>query len=413
MAGPSGREGENRHQTEGEIMSEEKDFTEMPALGRSLDDAEVLVAYVVRNNVSGVQDAIAGVAEGREVYDRGELRGEAQRKFYVSFAQLAARVSPITVGTLKSCLGEYGPGRRTWFGLGPRVQCSFAQRAAKHYRTWAMVALVLLLFVQSYWLIGSNLLAAVPKLTAADRATLATSKVKAELSARAEAEQIRKTELAHLKADQARTQSQAKVDMTPEPSAKIEATPAPAFTKDELAERVALEAAIQLSEDRYNLSRMLAKWCRVHHLLVPASKETDRYSVTEEDPDRIIVLASRILEVLQQYVLPLLYGWLGAMAYVLRTLGKQARDRLYSVEDQINYNLRVWLGIVAGLAIGWFFRSDKGEVTAAVGSISSLALAFVAGYSVDLLFTAMDRIVAAFSNPEKTIDQTEAQPAVK
>ena len=105
------------------------------------------------------------------------------------------------------------------------------------------------------------------------------------------------------------------------------------------------------------------------------------------------------------------------MAYVLRTLGQQARDRLYSVENQTDFQLRVWLGIVAGLAIGWFFRGDKADGTA-VGSISALALAFVAGYSVDLLFTAMDRIVAAFSAaPDKSKSKDESgpkpQPAVK
>jgi hypothetical protein len=164
---------------------------------------------------------------------------------------------------------------------------------------------------------------------------------------------------------------------------------------------------------------MLASWCRV---LVPKSWLPDPGEIKDVkeleklDPERVVTLASRFLEVLQQYVLPLLYGWLGAMAYVLRTLGQQARARLYSVENQTDFNLRVWLGIVAGLAIGWFSRGDT-EATA-VGSISALALAFVAGYSVDLLFTAMDRIVGAFSSSSgKTAggdgDRATAQPAVR
>jgi hypothetical protein len=45
---------------------------------------------------------------------------------------------------------------------------------------------------------------------------------------------------------------------------------------------------------------------------------------------------------------------------------------------------------------GRFLRPEKVEVGGGP-SISPFALAFVAGYSVDLLFTAMDRIVLAFS----------------
>jgi hypothetical protein len=40
----------------------------------------------------------------------------------------------------------------------------------------------------------------------------------------------------------------------------------------------------------------------------------------------------RILDVIQQYLLPLLYGLVGAMAYVIRTILQQARDRVYRVE---------------------------------------------------------------------------------
>jgi hypothetical protein len=68
------------------------------------------------------------------------------------------------------------------------------------------------------------------------------------------------------------------------------------------------------------------------------------------------------------------------------------------------------VGVLGGLAIGWFFK-PSGE---GVGSLSPLALAFVAGYSVDLLFTAMDRIVGAFTTPEKKEETApKPEPAVR
>jgi hypothetical protein len=107
----------------------------------------------------------------------------------------------------------------------------------------------------------------------------------------------------------------------------------------------------------------------------------------------------------------MLYGGLGAIAYALRTLAQQSRDRLYRAENETADSLRTWLGVIAGLAIGWFFAPDK-STGAGLGALSPLALAFVAGYSVDLLFAAMDRLVAAFSGPPPTQpDQSGSRPS--
>ena|SRR5690349_805375 len=56
--------------------------------------------------------------------------------------------------------------------------------------------------------------------------------------------------------------------------------------------------------------------------------------------------------------------------------------------------------MVAGLAIGWYFKSSGTEVNA-ICLVSPFGLAFVARYSVERLFTAMDdRIGTAFSGPD-------------
>jgi hypothetical protein len=68
------------------------------------------------------------------------------------------------------------------------------------------------------------------------------------------------------------------------------------------------------------------------------------------------------LAVLQGYLLPLLYGWIGATAYVVRSLSREARERLYRRENDTAYTLRIFLGSLAGLAIGWFLKPE--DVTA-------------------------------------------------
>ena len=56
--------------------------------------------------------------------------------------------------------------------------------------------------------------------------------------------------------------------------------------------------------------------------------------------------------------------------------------------------------MLAGLCIGWFFK--PGQASPVIGNLTPFALAFVAGYSVDVLFSAMDKIVDAFGSIAKT-----------
>jgi Zn-dependent protease len=114
-----------------------------------------------------------------------------------------------------------------------------------------------------------------------------------------------------------------------------------------------------------------------------------------DTPDQMFLSCNRAIEVLQQ-VLPVFYGCLGAMAYVLRRISRETAERTYRSDYATSYFLRIGLGIVAGLAIGWFLHPQQIDTSGTI-SLSPFALAFVAGYSVDLLFAALDRIVAAFS----------------
>src|SRR5438045_3442950 len=128
-----------------------------PSIALDLNDAEMLVSYVVRNNIAGLQDAIVEIAAARELFKAGNLVGEEQKKFYVAYSALAVAISPVTVATLKSSLDEYGIEGRRWFLFGPKVKFPWARVASWSYRAWAMIALLSLLIVQSYWLIGSSL----------------------------------------------------------------------------------------------------------------------------------------------------------------------------------------------------------------------------------------------------------------
>jgi hypothetical protein len=102
-----------------------------------------------------------------------------------------------------------------------------------------------------------------------------------------------------------------------------------------------------------------------------------------------------ILVFLGGYVLPMLYGLLGACAFVLRKLSDEIDKLTYAHDARVRYALRLNIGLLSGLAIGWFVKPASGDPS--LVSLSPLALAFVAGYGSELFFVALDRLVQAFA----------------
>ncbi len=112
---------------------------------------------------------------------------------------------------------------------------------------------------------------------------------------------------------------------------------------------------------------------------------------TKELSRRASLFAGFILVILQSYILPLLYGLLGASAFVLRTTAKEIENVTYSVESNRGYLLRLALGTLAGLIVGWFIFLLPGQTFLA--SISPFAIAFLVGYNIDILFISMDNLI--------------------
>ncbi len=106
--------------------------------------------------------------------------------------------------------------------------------------------------------------------------------------------------------------------------------------------------------------------------------------------------AQGFLQNMAGYFLPLLYGLLGAFTYVLRALSREISGISFSRGSHIQFMLRLLLGLLAGISVGWFLRTESSEI--ALLDISPFAMAFLAGYSVELVFTAMDKIVDTFSS---------------
>lgn len=113
---------------------------------------------------------------------------------------------------------------------------------------------------------------------------------------------------------------------------------------------------------------------------------------------------------LERYILPLLYGLLGAVFFVLRALSKELQDLTYLPMTEINYRLRIPTGALAGLTISWFFTGDNLSV-----GLSGFAMPFLTGYNVELLFVLMDKIISQFTGKDSDSEfaPSQSQPASK
>jgi hypothetical protein len=106
-----------------------------------------------------------------------------------------------------------------------------------------------------------------------------------------------------------------------------------------------------------------------------------------------------IANVIGGFFLPLMYGALGTCAYILRTIYAQMVSRSYDARRSGEFIVRIFLGMLSGITLQWLLVRDGSTVP---GGITPAVLAFLGGYSVELLFTAMDRLLSAVTGSMRT-----------
>jgi len=121
-----------------------------------------------------------------------------------------------------------------------------------------------------------------------------------------------------------------------------------------------------------------------------SNEQTD---INREAARAALLPGRSVLNILQGYILPILYGLLGASTYVLRSLARKIKEVTYSDTIGVQHILSIALGALAGIVVGWFssfFGTDK---TTFLGSVSPLAIAFLVGYNIEFFFSKMDEII--------------------
>ncbi|PKF80418.1 hypothetical protein CW749_05715 [Vibrio sp. vnigr-6D03] len=148
------------------------------------------------------------------------------------------------------------------------------------------------------------------------------------------------------------------------------------------------QAEFPLSQDLEANYQLLKKWNGIWMFGQEFQFNTQTNTESELEYQANLISAQSVLQMLQNYVLPLMYGLLGAFIFVLRSLLQQVRNLTYTASREVGYRLRLTLGCLAGMITGWLLKPEMGDMT-----LSPMALAFLAGYSIEVMFTLLDRLI--------------------
>lgn len=325
-------------------------------LREAVADAQLLIAHAASRGIELAPELVRSIVAAKELLllDLADpATYERQSAFWEARNQLSKAVQPVTIASLKAST-QTGPMVlyrslfRAFFRSARTGQpISPAERSVLWFRFLASLALFSLLTVQVYWVVGSRVVGET-----------------AEILNQVKANQLA---LQTLGVDDPKSQA-------------IE------------AEGEALDREISI---RYDI---LKRWNTVWavplqlfglEIVPPVAKP--RY----EDLQRARLAGEFVTQSLERYLLPLLYGWLGACLYVLRKLAQEIKNLSYTAEQDMLYRLRVYMGTLAGLIVVWFMPVAQADPN--IKSLSIFAVALLVGYSIDLLFALLDRIINAFT----------------
>jgi hypothetical protein len=88
-----------------------------------------------------------------------------------------------------------------------------------------------------------------------------------------------------------------------------------------------------------------------------------------------------------KFVNPIILGFLGACAFILRTILQGLANKTFVLRDGTAYILRSILGMILGFMVPRLYSN------ASQGLLSDIAIPFLAGYAVEPMFAALDTLV--------------------
>ncbi len=350
-------------------------------LKSAINDAEKLLAHASEYGIVVEPKYIKAIVAAKKNNFHNSWTPQDEIDFWVAFQVLSTAVYPVTIDSLRATAVPIVEQDTTkwWHKITGSKSISMVERSVKFYRRFALVAMAVMLVTQIYSLIGTGLMS---KWSNGNQRMIEIERRMQSLMLISSSNNEDKT---------ARMEQQ---------NLELEL--------GELGQEV--ESSIQLLDSWLEATYDI--WFRSIDETSKAvannkSVGAPPFEMTATGVSRNIVVIQRsksLILILNQYLLPLFYGLLGGIAFVLRSIAKDTKMMTYTSTSRIKYNLRVHLGALAGLMIGFLWGDLQGKTLGVVESLSPLAVSFLAGYSVDFIFRMLDSVIGV------PVKKTETEP---
>lgn len=383
--------------------------TETNEIGKSLLEIQNLIFFTSRNAIPPVgippeefSKLLERLENAKQLIKEGKLTGSAAVEFQQDYRKLAGAFKPVTIQSVRDTTASENGWPKKWGFRGRTI--SKAAATIRRFSICSITALLLLLYAQIIWARGTSIITRI-------------TEVEARMLQIAGSPTPKDPGSGSLPAF---TQSDGDVPTIPSGQTTPPAPSAPGVKTqnagglEDKASSNALDKnftdKIRLEYEAGALMKLLGNWSSWTPGGGTIQKQIEDKNISQKESIKTLTLCKThaiiLLDIYQAYILPLLYGLLGSCCYLLRLLIGEVRLKIYSSDTEMSNWARLYLGILAGLAIGWFLRPDSmvsglpvsKESLRSLYSITPLTLSFLAGYSVELLFSAMDRLVKAFGS---------------
>lgn len=320
-------------------------------LESAIADAEILITYNSVQNPQLDSGAVKDVLSIKDELKAGSPKVETVTAFWLALNALSNAAAPATPASIRLASMVDADGKP----LNRRLFSNVYQR----YRAVTFCFLFLAIFLNAYWIVAKQ---TGEKLD--------------------EAYKTLQTTLGELNTNNALIDAAKNLQPAADPTA------------EQMKNQETLQSAKAKVQDLKTKAGELEASIKGHFQVL---KYVTFYLIDIEDDDtgnqgRLAeIIIGYLRDIIGLTLAPLAFGGLGACVYVVRRIGDLVAARAFDPDTGFNFNLRIYLGCIAGLAAAQF--KIFGDTT----SLTPLALAFIAGYAIEVFFSALDRLVGAFS----------------
>ncbi len=342
----------------------------------ALKNAELVLSHCAEVGIDIEEKDVEVVTQAKEIYEEDNWGKDIEIKFWLSYKNLTKLIKPVSVDSLKASQETVikAPNLfQKFFRIKRRN--TLAYRIVRFYTAFAVLTMLFMLVLHIYFSIGTIRLNRIQ--SANDRSlTLETQLDEIELIS-----------------DNSNLSAQQKQDNL-------------------------INDLVEVNTEKESNIKLLNDWVDfIDRIFFFGQRETedaqDSEILTQSDipappgaptaPEttlkaniEIIQQAQNYVLVLGLYILPLFYGLLGALTYVLRDLSKKTILMQYTKESNINHILRLILGTIAGLAVGVFWGDIKQQESfMVIKSLGPLIVAYLSGLTVEYIFSAIEKWIGS------------------